>query len=103
MPVIRGVKTSGATLIRRHRAVGRFRGEASKVPGSRKRRAAELWRKMIAGRRRVGMLENDVPEYLVDNGLIGDERDDPHRGAGAVIEDTRRHDGSSEHCIWRLG
>jgi len=29
------------------------------------------------------VLEPDVPEYLVDNGLIGDERDDPHCPAAA--------------------
>jgi len=29
------------------------------------------------------VLEPDVPEYLVDNALIGDERDDPHRSAAA--------------------
>ena len=29
------------------------------------------------------MLEPDVPEYLVDNALIGDERDDPHCPAAA--------------------
>ena len=29
------------------------------------------------------MLESYVPEYLVDNGLIGDKRDDPHCPAAA--------------------
>ena len=48
------------------------------VSGSPKRRPAELGRRMIARRRRVGVLEPYVPEYLVDNRLIGDKRDDPH-------------------------
>jgi len=38
---------------------------------------------MIASRRRVGVLEPNVPEYLVDNRLIGDKRDDPHCPAAA--------------------
>jgi len=29
------------------------------------------------------VLEPDMPEYLVDNALFGDKRDDPHRPAAA--------------------
>ncbi len=32
------------------------------------------------------MREPDVAEYLVDNWLVGDERDDPHRGAAPGAE-----------------
>jgi len=42
---------------------------------------------MIARRRRVGVLEPDVPEYLVDNRPIGDERDDPHGPAAAGTQE----------------
>ena len=42
---------------------------------------------MIARRRRVGVLESDVSEYLVDNGLIGDKRDDPHCPAAAPTQE----------------
>ena len=53
---------------------GRVRGAA----GSPERRPAKPGRRMIARRRRVDVLESDVPEYLVDNALFGDERDDSH-------------------------
>jgi len=32
---------------------------------------------------RSGVVEPNVPQYLVDNGLIGDKRDDPHGPAAA--------------------
>ena len=38
---------------------------------------------MIARRRRVGVFVPDVPEYLVDDSSIGDERDNPHGPAAA--------------------
>ena len=42
---------------------------------------------MIARRRRVGVLESDVPEYLVDNSSIGDERDDSHSAPAAGTQE----------------
>jgi len=46
-----------------------------------------LGRRMIARRRRVGVLESDVPEYLVDNSSIGDERDDSHSAPAAGTQE----------------
>ena len=42
---------------------------------------------MIARRRHIGVLVPDVPEYLVDNRLIGDERDDSHGPPAAGTEE----------------
>ena len=42
---------------------------------------------MIARRRRVGVLVPDVPQYLVDNSYIGDERDDPHSAPAAGTQE----------------
>ena len=39
-----------------------------------------------SGRRWVAVLPADVPEYLIDNGSVGDERDDPHGAAAPRTE-----------------
>jgi hypothetical protein len=41
---------------------------------------------MIPRRRGTGTREPDVPEYLVDDCLIGDDGDDPHRAAAPRAE-----------------
>jgi len=60
-----------------------FEAICAELPGSPEKRPAELGRRMIARRRRVGRPEPDVPEYLVDNSSIGDERDDSHSAPAA--------------------
>jgi len=55
--------------------------------GSPERRPAKLGRRMIARRRHVGVFVPDVPEYLVDNSSIGDERDDSHSAPAAGTQE----------------
>ena len=42
---------------------------------------------MITRMRHVGVLESDIPKYLVDNRLIGDKRDDPHGAPAAGTQE----------------